>query len=73
MDRRFLGKVLAMTKDFKTTGELGSAVRSSEYSPPKKPYEGPQLKEWGSILELTGSGLSDFEDVNNDQSGSGGL
>lgn len=56
-----------MTKDTETTVELGSIPRSSEHSPPRKPYESPQLKEWGSIVELTGSGFSGFEDVNNDQ------
>lgn len=56
-----------MTKDTETTQEPGSIFRSSEHSPPRKPYESPQLKEWGSILELTGSGFSGFDDVNNDQ------
>ena len=55
-----------MTKDAETTVELGSVPRSSEYSPPRKPYESPQVKEWGSIVELTGSGFSGFDDVNND-------
>ncbi len=73
MDIRFSGKVLPMTKDFDTTVERGCVSQSSEHSPPKKPYGGPQIQEWGSILELTGSTLSDFEDVNNDGSGSGGV
>lgn len=70
-DLRTLGKVLAMTKDPERTAEPGSVPRSSEYGPPRKPYGGPQLQEWGSITELTGAGSSGFADVDNDQGSEG--
>ncbi len=66
-DLQIPGKVTVMTKNTEMTEELGSIPQSSEHSPPRKPYESPQLKEWGSIAELTGSGFSGFDDVNNDQ------
>jgi|1185.fasta_scaffold12344_2 hypothetical protein len=50
-----------MTKDTETP----------EHSPPRKPYEGPELKEWGSIIELTGAGLSGDTDVDNNQGSEG--
>jgi hypothetical protein len=73
MDCRILGKVFAMTQDTETTVEPGSVLRSSENRPSRKRYEGPQLKEWGSILELTGAFLSGENDVDNLQTGSEGV
>jgi len=45
---------------------------SSEHDPPRKPYEGPRLQDWGSLLELTGGGLSDITDADFN-GGSGGV
>jgi hypothetical protein len=60
-----------MTNDAEKSVEIGSAPPCSEHGPPKKPYGSPQITEWGTIRELTGSGLSGFDDVNNDQGSDG--
>ena len=37
--------------------------RLPEPCPARKPYEGPQLQEWGSIVELTGGDFADVTDA----------
>jgi hypothetical protein len=45
--------MLAMTRD-EMKLEHDPESRLPKPCPARKPYEGPQLQEWGSILELTG-------------------
>jgi hypothetical protein len=71
MNLRIRGKVFAMSNDAETIVEPGSVPQAAEHGPPRRPYEGPQLTEWGSIRELTGSGLAGFDDVNFDQGSEG--
>jgi len=57
-----------MTQNERTPG-LGSSP-PCEPGKPRKSYESPRLREWGSILELTGGPGFDISD--GDFSGSGG-
>jgi hypothetical protein len=44
--------------------ERASEGRPPEPRPARKPYECPQLQEWGSIVELTGGDFADVTDAN---------
>ncbi len=52
-----------MTKDTEAILEQGSTRAFPEHAPPRKPYDGPCLQEWGSILELTGGPLAEDQDA----------
>lgn len=54
-----------------TPQEFDSVILSGDEETTKKCYESPLLIEWGSIVELTGGGLSGT--VDGDFSGSGGV
>jgi hypothetical protein len=43
--------------------ERAPESRVSEPCPTRKPYQDPQLQEWGSILDLTGGPAGDVTDV----------
>jgi hypothetical protein len=59
------------TKESKTgSEEAGSVPQYSEARAGKKPYRSPELRDWGSILELTAGALFDTND--GDFSSSGG-
>jgi hypothetical protein len=60
-----------MTKSGECTPEPGSVPQRAELPVPKKFYERPLLREWGSILELTGGPKADIQD--DDFSGSNGV
>jgi hypothetical protein len=60
-----------MTKSDECTQELRSVPQLAELPPPKKIYDKPLLREWGSILELTGGPKADIQD--DDFSGSNGV
>ncbi|MFY9821169.1 MAG: hypothetical protein WAM82_07290 [Thermoanaerobaculia bacterium] len=51
-----------MTRD-ETKVEHAPRIRLPESCPTKKPYEGPQLREWGTIAELTGGPNLDVTDA----------
>ena len=51
--------------------ELASAHPSFERGSARKFYESPRLRDWGSIVELTGGPRADTQD--DDFSGSGAL
>jgi hypothetical protein len=60
------------TKESKTgSDEAGSVPQYSEARAGKKPYRSPELRDWGSILELT-AGAIFFDVSDGDFSGSGG-
>jgi len=59
------------TKESKTgSDEVGSVPQYSEARVGKKPYRSPELRDWGSILELTAGGIFNVDD--GDFGGSGG-
>lgn len=60
-----------MTKDTESRLETGATPKAPEHGPPRKPYTGPLLVEWGSILELTAGPFADVTDA--DVGGSGGV
>lgn len=60
-----------MTKDTESRLEPGTTPEASEHAPPRKPYVGPVLVEWGSLLELTAGPFADVTDA--DVGGSGGV
>ena len=60
-----------MIKDSEVDLKPGSVPLSVEHAPPRKPYQGPRLQEWGAIAELTKGPLSGT--VDGDFSGSGGV
>jgi hypothetical protein len=49
---------------------LASTAPAPEPGVPRKPYESPALREWGSIRELTAGAQFDIQD--GDFTGSGG-
>jgi hypothetical protein len=49
-----LGEILAMDTEIKTKLEFAAGTQLPEPCHSRKPYESPQLQEWGSIVELTG-------------------
>jgi hypothetical protein len=59
-----------MIKNSETTLKQGSLP--TENSPPRKPYEPPSLRVWGSLLEMTRGNLSDITDADFN-GGSGGV
>jgi hypothetical protein len=61
-----------MTDNFEATLDRGSLPVPAEHDPPRKPYDGPRLQEWGTLLELTGGPLADITDANFN-GGSGGV
>lgn|GEM_PF-2851904 len=56
------GENLAMTMDEMKT-ERDPESRLSEPRPARKPYERPQVQDWGSIVELTGGDFADVTDA----------
>lgn len=52
-----------MIKAAETTSRPELMASSAEHAPPRKPYESPLLKEWGSILELTCGPTAGFKDA----------
>jgi hypothetical protein len=61
-----------MTDNFDATLDRGSLPVSAEHELHRQPYESPLLREWGSLLEMTGGALSDLTDANFN-GGSGGV
>jgi hypothetical protein len=47
------GEILTMAKEIETKLELAARTQLPEPCHSRKPYESPQLQEWGSIVELT--------------------
>jgi hypothetical protein len=60
-----------MTQDTKTIGMPDSGVAFPEQAKSRKPYDSPQLQEWGSIVELTGGTQFQLNDADFN-GGSGG-
>jgi hypothetical protein len=60
-----------MIRNFEAKWE-GSTLPQPAEQDLKKPYESPLLRDWGSLLELTGGALADITDANFD-GGSGGV
>lgn len=52
-----------MTKTTEAIPKSGLIASSDEHAPPLKPYKSPLLREWGSILELTGGPTAGFKDA----------
>ncbi len=61
-----------MIKNAEETQMPVSLPSPSEQDMSRKPYESPQLRDWGSLLELTAGGLSDITDADFN-GGSGGV
>ena len=58
-----------MSKETESLVEPASTPASLKHAPLRKPYDGPCLKEWGALLELT-SGQSGGEVLDADFGGS---
>jgi hypothetical protein len=52
-----------MVKSTEKTPKANSQYTPVKHAPPKRPYEGPKLQAWGSILELTGGDHFTFSDA----------
>lgn len=59
-----------MNQNKPTAEGFASMHPAPERGSPRKPYESPRLRDWGSIRELTGGPGFDISD--GDFSGSGG-